>query len=500
MAQQGARTLDLTETITENLTNNILTSAGTRLIQSTLPANVQQRIASRLAPPIAPNPTLLQQQVADSDPGVEFELPPLDFDIPVNYAQASLLVQHKIVRPSRLAFRRLVFDLGAWVTSDATQQSALGTVVFTVITIVLFILAAITYAVFYAAYMPTVVTSVPAYLMFPESLEGFTSNFAFPEASVDFTQNLLPQHALRPDQHYTIGVDLLVPDSPQNYDPGNFMISLNLTSSPSKKKETLLGSAKRPALVAYKSLLLRSLQTVFRSMYLVPGYGKELQIVRTYMVDDYVEREDLPLQKASVRIHTNSIQVFSCNIFLSAHFQGLRYFMHEWFYTTAALFIIFFMFWYALFGLLLWRMFVSWFEKKASQRAMRRVVRKRVNPESGEEEEYETDEEILFEGEQEVAREDMTTRVRVDLGKILKSTSETAATSLAAMAANSASGDGVVPGDSDAGAPGLKKRTVFKLDTVEEVNVSTQQGGYLVSDDDASPTKRSSSLPPPTQP
>ncbi|KAI9351298.1 putative adipose-regulatory protein-domain-containing protein, partial [Obelidium mucronatum] len=426
--------VDISETITDHLTNNLLTSAGTRLIQSTLPPHVQQRIANRLAPPQQTN-----KAAATSDPvEPDYELPPLDFDIPVNYDQARLLVQHKLVRPSRLAYRKLLFDLGAWVTSDATQQSALGSVVFTVITVVLFILAAITYAVFYATYMPTVVTRIPAYLEFPDSLAlgggaGVVAAGQFPQATVDFTRNIKPQHTLRPDQHYTIGIDLSVPDAPSNFEQGNFMISLNLSSTASsKKKETTLMTAKRPALIAYKSFLLRSMQTLFRSITLVPGWDTEHQVLKILMVDDYVEREDLPLQSANIRIHTTSVQIFSCHIYLSAHFQGLRHFMHDWFYTTAALFIIFFMFWYAVIGLLLWRMFVSWVENKANARVMRKVIKKRINSD-GIEEEYETEEEV-FSDDEEVQDGDMTTRVRVDLSKILKTTSTSAASSLSASA------------------------------------------------------------------
>ncbi|KAJ3129869.1 Berardinelli-Seip congenital lipodystrophy 2 (seipin) [Physocladia obscura] len=537
------QTLDLTESITETISNNLLTTAGTRLIQSTLPPNVQQRIASRLNPPVKqfsaatanPNPN------PNDESSLDFDLPPLDFEVPVNFSQAKLLVQHKFIRPSHLAFRRLVFDLGAWVTSDATQQSALGTIVFTVIAIILFILAAITYAIFYAAYMPTVVTRVPAYLTFQDSLGLHTNGLQYPEAIVEFTQNILPKDVLRPDQHYTVGIDLYVPDAPSNYNPGNFMVSLNLTSSATGKKhpqrggvsssEFVLASARRPALVAYKSFLLRTLQTAARAVFLVPGWENEGQVVKVLMVDDYIEREDLPLQRAMIRIHTTDIQIFSCNIYLSAHFQGLRYFMHNWFYTTAALFIIFFMFWYALFGLLLWRMFVSWFENKAAQRRMRKVTRRRINADTGVEEEYESEEEV-FSGDEDVPDSEMRTRVRVDLGKILKTTSTSAAESLSASAAAAVAAASPIGGGEE--PLRLRKRQVFKMDALEEetggadgftrrsenkiggssgiigdaddnaaageavLGVSTQVGVFenvAKEQDEESPSKRSSSLP-----
>ncbi|KAJ3290632.1 hypothetical protein BCR33DRAFT_761599 [Rhizoclosmatium globosum] len=479
MAAAPAPHVDLTETITDHLTNNLLTTAGTKLIQSTLPPHIQQRIANRLAP--AQSTTAVLDESQDEN----YELPPLDFDIPVNYAQARLLVQHKVIRPSRLAYRKLLFDLGAWVTSDSTQQSALGSVVFTVITIVLFILAAVTYAVFYATYMPTVVTRIPAYLDFQDGVSMGVNGIRFPEAVVDFSQNILPKQSLRPDQHYTIGIDLRVPDAPTNYDQGNFMISLNLTSAASKKKETLLMSAKRPALVAYKSTLLRSLQTVYKSLFLVPGFSDESQVVKVLMVDDYVEREDLPLQKATIRVHSTSVHIFNVHIYLSAHFQGLRHFMHDWFYTTAALFILFFMFWYALLGLLLWRMFVSWFEAKQNQRRMRTVVGKRLNAETGEEEEYEFEEEV-FSDDEEVKDGDMTTRVRVDLSKILKTTSSSAAEALAAGA--QAQTPVIAPTT-------VRKRNTYTLDAVEEVDVPSAIP-YGVGTGSDTPSPRSSSLSP----
>ncbi|KAI8608720.1 putative adipose-regulatory protein-domain-containing protein [Chytriomyces sp. MP71] len=478
------------EHIVNAAADSLIANAGTRLIQSTLPPHVQQRIASRLAPPLAK----VSESLADIDADL---LPPIDFDVPTNYAQARLLLQHKVVRPGRQAFRKVVFDLGAWVTSDSTQQSALGTIVFTVITIVLFVLAAVTYAIFYAAYMPNDVTRVPAYLSFQDSISVSTFGVQFPEAVVDFTsKTILPQHTLRPDQHYTIGVELRVPDAPTNYEPGNFMISLNLTAAGSpKNKNSILASSKRPALVAYKSMLLRSLETIYRAFSLINGWTHEGQTIRTLMIDDYVEREDMPLNKASLKIHTAAVQIQACYITLAAHFQGLRFFMHDWFYTTAALFIIFFMFWYALLGVLLWRMFVSWFEAKANQRTMRKVTKKRVN-EEGVEEEYESEEEV-FSDEEEIANEDMLTRVRVDLGRVLKTTS-TAVSDVAgygAAAANSVARAQVPvtriladPSDST-----VRQRKVFTMDSLDEgAPVGDGEVGYPVPGGTASPPRSSS--------
>jgi hypothetical protein len=67
------------------------------------------------------------------------------------------------------------------------------------------------------------------------------------------------------------------------------------------------------------------------------------------------------VQKALIRITAPNLQIYDSFVTVEAHFQGLRYFMYHWRFTTGALFISVFMFWYAVFGLILWRMFLSWF-------------------------------------------------------------------------------------------------------------------------------------------
>ncbi|KAJ3195132.1 Berardinelli-Seip congenital lipodystrophy 2 (seipin), partial [Irineochytrium annulatum] len=91
------------------------------------------------------------------------------------------------------------------------------------------------------------------------------------------------------------------------------------------------------------------------------GSATESQLLRLLLIENYVEVKDMPVHRALVRVSSPRLQVYESHLTVEAHFQGLRYFMYHWSGTTAAVFISVFMFWYSMFGLILWRMFVAWF-------------------------------------------------------------------------------------------------------------------------------------------
>jgi seipin len=89
------------------------------------------------------------------------------------------------------------------------------------------------------------------------------------------------------DQEYIFSVKLTVPDSAHNFKVGNFMVHLALVS----EKNRTLADVSRPALLQYKSPLLRSMQTVLRVFPLIFNYASEVQSIQVSMLDGYQEQE-----------------------------------------------------------------------------------------------------------------------------------------------------------------------------------------------------------------
>ncbi|KAJ3209312.1 hypothetical protein HDU67_006285 [Dinochytrium kinnereticum] len=166
------------------------------------------------------------------------------------------------------------------------------------------------------------------------------------------------QSGLKVEQHYNLGLQLWVPNSVENFNLGNFMISMELQSALNKT----LAVSTRPVILKYKSELLRTITTLSNAVPLLLGSSHEAQKLNVPLIEDYVETKDSPAHHAIIRISSPSLQVYETHITVEAHFQGLRYFMYHWSATTAAVFISFFMFWYSMVGLVLWRMFVAWFQ------------------------------------------------------------------------------------------------------------------------------------------
>ncbi|KAJ3412117.1 Berardinelli-Seip congenital lipodystrophy 2 (seipin) [Chytridiales sp. JEL 0842] len=279
---------------------------------------------------------------------------------------------------------QLLTQLSRVVSSDKTQRSAIGAVVFGTLLAILLLLASGTYALFYWLYIPRVTHVLPMYLQYGATFGGQHLNPAFssgvseelwnskkdgglsgwnnrnvwyPHAVVDFTQDVDPKSGLKPEQYYNLGVQLLVADSPANLELGNFMVSMDLISAQNKT----LASSNRPAILKYKSDMFRSLSTMYYALSMLWGFRDESQNIRVLLVENYMELQSSPVQKAIIKITAPNLQVYEAFVTVEAHFQGLRYFMYHWQFTTGAVFITVFMFYYAIFGLIMWRMFLAWF-------------------------------------------------------------------------------------------------------------------------------------------
>lgn len=237
------------------------------------------------------------------------------------------------------------------ITSPKTQRTAVKSIFITGAAIILVSIAFTAYLGFYMIYIPKIAHVKPIYLQYQKE--------SSPYAIVDFTENNRYDSFLTADQAYDVSVDLDVPSSDRNVELGNFMIGVEL-----KARNETVQSSSRPCILTYQSHLFRIVYTFWRLIPLVLGFTKEDQRLKVTMLENMIESTEKPITQALITISNGHLEVYSAQIRLDAHFQGLRYFMYYHPVPTAITFMTMFLFWEILFSVAAWRSFISWWQNK----------------------------------------------------------------------------------------------------------------------------------------
>eukprot|EP01114_Cavostelium_apophysatum_P011408 TRINITY_DN2564_c0_g2_i2.p1 TRINITY_DN2564_c0_g2~~TRINITY_DN2564_c0_g2_i2.p1 ORF type:complete len:687 (+),score=127.34 TRINITY_DN2564_c0_g2_i2:87-2147(+) len=210
-----------------------------------------------------------------------------------------------------------------------------------------FAVAVITYVFLYNLMVPQLRLDVPLYFHFDDD--------STPHADVPINPSF-PYNA--PSVQYDVEFHMEVPESPQNIQIGMFMVSMEFFGPTIEHRETHISSvynSSRPAIVHYKSGLLRTLSTFFYSLPLLTGFAEEKQRLDLSLVEGLA----LPFSKAIVRLSNPYIQLYSASVTFQVKLSGIRYYMYHWFFTSfwVGIFTIFFLellgglfFWASLFA------------------------------------------------------------------------------------------------------------------------------------------------------
>ncbi|KAJ3157584.1 Berardinelli-Seip congenital lipodystrophy 2 (seipin) [Geranomyces michiganensis] len=242
------------------------------------------------------------------------------------------------------------------LTSAKTQRLALNSAIFGAVFAALLSFAIAVYCVFYAVYIPRVNWVIPVYMQY-----GPPGSPLQPHAYVDFTQGDGHQSAyLTPEQHYDLAFELVVPDSHSNFELGNFMVYIDLHTKDNKTT----ASSSRPAILEYRTPLLRIMRTMWNGLPLLLGLTKEAQTVKLLLLEKYEEMQASPIHHALIRLSDSRIQLYETRLHVEANFQGLRYFMYHWQTTTGSVFVAGFLFWGTLVSFAGWRLLLSLFKSR----------------------------------------------------------------------------------------------------------------------------------------
>lgn len=214
-------------------------------------------------------------------------------------------VAHRIVNTGTRTTRKFVYNI---LTFLLTLTLILGVSIFT-------------YGTFYFAYMPTEVHAEEINFQF-EPCEMSPGPCSF----LNTTLQIIPKkHRLMIGQPYRIALTLELPESVANQDLGMFMSCLSVNGINGNSIETSCKSS----ILEFKSNLLRTLETLVFSPFLLTGTTSQRQWINIVFFQDFYNDPSNLASNIHIQIKSQFIQIYSSQLHIQAELSGLRYIMHH---------------------------------------------------------------------------------------------------------------------------------------------------------------------------
>ncbi|XP_068571601.1 seipin-like isoform X2 [Cebidichthys violaceus] len=210
-------------------------------------------------------------------------------------------------------------DAVLMVISHARQRAVQGFILFSIV-ILLLLVAVFLYGSFYYSYMPLAAFSTPVHYYYRTDCESPASFLcSYPVANISLMRN--KKHVLTFGQAYQMSLQLDMPDSPTNQETGMFMIKTTCFSRDGGQ----VASSARSSMLRYRSDLLRSLGTVLFLPAFLTGVAEQKQVLEVELFSDYTDDPYVPSVTAVIEILSSKVQIYSSQLYIHAHFTGMRY-------------------------------------------------------------------------------------------------------------------------------------------------------------------------------
>uniref|UniRef100_A0A3B4V0Y0 Seipin n=1 Tax=Seriola dumerili TaxID=41447 RepID=A0A3B4V0Y0_SERDU len=203
--------------------------------------------------------------------------------------------------------------------SHTRKKVLQGFVVFSVILLLLW-LAAFLYGSFYYSYMPKAAFSTPVHYYYRTDCESPSSFLcSYPVANISLMRN--KKHVLTFGQAYQISLQLELPESPTNQELGMFMVKTTCFSRDGGQ----IASSARSSMLRYRSDLLRTMGTLLFLPAFLSGAIEQKQMLEVELFSDFTDDPYAPSVTAVIEILSNKVQIYSSQLYVHAHFTGIRY-------------------------------------------------------------------------------------------------------------------------------------------------------------------------------
>ncbi|XP_006781370.1 seipin-like isoform X2 [Neolamprologus brichardi] len=207
--------------------------------------------------------------------------------------------------------------------SRARQRLVQLSIVFSFVFLILWI-AAFLYGTFYYSYMPQATFSAPVNYYYRTDCESPASFLcSYPMANISLIRN--KKHVLTFGQPYRMSLQLEMPDSPTNRELGMFMIKTTCFSQDGEQ----VASSARSSILRYRSDLLRTLGTLLFLPAFLTGAAEQKQVLEVELFSDFTDNPYAPSVTAVIEIMSSRVQIYSSDLYIHAHFTGIRYLLYN---------------------------------------------------------------------------------------------------------------------------------------------------------------------------
>lgn len=233
-------------------------------------------------------------------------------------------------------------------------------------------LAFFMYGTFYYAYMPPELHTKAVYLDF-STCDRFDGSEAcpFPHTNVSLVKDAGRQRLFMPGQKYQVRLDMEMPESPVNENLGVFMVKLKAFS----KSDEITTKSSRPAMIRYRSPLLKMMDVVFLAPLFITGYSEEKQMVQVDLMNDFIDNAYKPTVKVNVEVRARQLEIYTAVLKIHAQFTGLRYLMFYWPLLSAVVSVFFNFCFLTVLSMMMWQQCVGYLlnEPSLEEREMRDI-------------------------------------------------------------------------------------------------------------------------------
>ncbi|KAI4893695.1 hypothetical protein NFI96_000596 [Prochilodus magdalenae] len=206
------------------------------------------------------------------------------------------------------------------------RQKVLRAAVLGCVLLLLLWVAIFLYGSFYYSFMPTAnfITPVHFYYSRTDCPSPYPSICSFPMANFSLLRNGKKQ-VMTYGQPYQITLELEMPESPANEQLGMFLVKMSCYSYEGQ----IVDIAARSTMLHYRSSLLQSLGTLMFSPLLLMGGAEQKQYILVELFSSYIDNSYKPTVGAVIEIHSQQVQIYKAQVYIHAHFTGIRYILYH---------------------------------------------------------------------------------------------------------------------------------------------------------------------------
>ncbi|BFZ58735.1 hypothetical protein PYCC9005_005800 [Savitreella phatthalungensis] len=206
--------------------------------------------------------------------------------------------------------------------------------------------SALSFIIFYYYNVPAHQVLMPVHLQ-------FHGDAPWAKLDLPFSPN-----KLLTGQPYDISIDIALPDSPNNHQIGNFMVSLEFFAGVAGESDgdVPLIASSRPNILRYKSPAIHWSGTVLKAGAVLGGWTREEQHLSTRLYEGYTFDAGWRSSSHYARISLSSpeLAVYSCSLRFQSRLQGLAWWLYN--YRLPSFFVFSSLFWLSsvLFTIVTW--------------------------------------------------------------------------------------------------------------------------------------------------